>query len=71
METHYISLKPLDGDWVELRHGVTPRNRRSMQLQLAEIRTLLDRGELSSYVGDATLKAAGQRLFCWLDGTGK
>ena len=69
MQTLYISLKPVDPHWVELRysHCLTPTTYESRRLKLSEIHQWIDEGRLPCYAVRPNLRRNGEKLFSWQD----
>ena len=67
-----VELAPIDADWVKLRFWLPgAKQPETCDLPLAEIQPLIDHGEAFYFTRRPDLKAVGQQLFTWLDGSGR
>jgi hypothetical protein len=72
VQTLYIKLKPIEGDFAELRYALGQTAKYETQrLNLSAIQELIKQAKGSYYMLLPDLKAMGQQLFFWLDGYGR
>lgn len=72
MQTLYIKLKPIEGDFAELRYALGQTAKYETQrLNLSAIQELIKQAKGSYYMLLPDLKGMGQQLFFWLDGYGR
>lgn len=72
MQTLYIKLVPLEGQFIELRYAFgEPARYETQQLDVSSIESLIQKAKGSYYMLMPDLKGIGQQLFLWLDGNGR
>ncbi|OUL37671.1 NB-ARC domain-containing protein [Nostoc sp. T09] len=71
MQTLHLDLKPVDGNYVELRYFIdNPNEYQKRSLPLAEVADLIELAERDYYVSSLPedYTVTGRRLYNWLDG---
>lgn len=72
MQTLYLKITDIDGDYAQLRYAWgQPGRYESQDLDLAIIQDLIQQARRDYYMPLPDLVGMGQRLFLWLDGEGR